>query len=327
MEINPEHFKNIEGKNILLIGAGGNIGVYIAQILSQIKNYRFLRLMDVKPISYESNFSNDNVECNFGPDIGNVQSYDSVKNALNGIDTVLFVVGVRPSLGMLKKQKSLLFQTELKGIENIIQFFDEEKGDVNQIIYISSLAAGELYPVGEGTQIKKQVDQILRYEWEDRRQKIFVSIKPSGYFFDIFEMPRYFKKLSLDVMLPKDGEVYIQPIAEENVAEIVLRSVDNENVKNNSIHVGGPKRYTYHELFTNILKEIFNHKFSIDGTADVDTCQDYYGGSDVIANRLNTHSIITDIQLEDLTKKYFLGIKLITLEDSVKNHPEYLEIR
>ena len=326
MDINPENFENIEGKSILLIGAGGNIGKYITQILAQLKNYRFLRLMDIKPPA--GVHVPDNIDCIFGAEEGDVKNYKSIKRAVDGIGAIIFAVGGRPGAGLNKKEKLSLYQTELKGIKNIIRSqVKKGKGTLGEIVYISSLAAGNLCPIGEGTQIKKKVDQILQDEWGDRRGKTYIGIKPSGYFFDIFEMPREFKKRGMAVMLPKCGEVYIQPIAEENVAEMVIMSINNKYAKNNSIHIGGPKRYTYYQLFTEFFREIFNHKFSIDGTADVDTCKDYYGGSEVIADRLNSHSIITDNQLKDLTKKYFLGIKLITLEDSVKNHPEYLEIR
>ena len=323
MDINPENFKNIDGRSILLIGALGNIGKYITDVLLQLQNYSFLRLMDVKTPQEEFKIPNRNIEACFGAELGNIKNRDLIKASLDGIDTVLFAVGIRPRLGLTKDEKTSLYETELVGIKNIIESQGRE-WNVNEIIYISSLGAGDTYPVGENTKIKQKVDEILKDEVWDRRRKTFVSIRPSGYLYDIFEMPRELKKRKMPAYLPKGGEVYIQPIAEENVAEMIVRSINNENARNNYIHAAGPKKYTYRELFTEFNK-VFGYKFTIDGTVDAGFCIEWYG-SDVIAHRLNTHSIITDKQLNDLTEKYFPGIKLITLEEAVKKHPEYIKI-
>ena len=109
---------------ILITGAGGFLGYYIARELVQNPNYEI--------ISFSRNSYDKLKKINVEERLGDLKNYQEVENALNGIDWVIHTASM---VGMWGKYEDF-YQTNVVGTENIINA--SIKNNISKIVYTST---------------------------------------------------------------------------------------------------------------------------------------------------------------------------------------------
>lgn len=114
----------MKSTNILITGAGGFLGYYIAKELVKNPNYKVL--------SFSRNSYDKLKLINVEERLGDLRNYNDVEKALENIDWVIHTASM---VGMWGKYEDF-YQTNVKGTENIINAAIKNK--VSRIVYTST---------------------------------------------------------------------------------------------------------------------------------------------------------------------------------------------
>jgi uncharacterized protein YbjT (DUF2867 family) len=162
---------------------------------------------------------------------GDITSPGAVQQALQGVDTVLFVIGRRRGTKNLTHE-----MVEHGGIKNVIQA--GQQAGVKHILYISALGVDKDVPATS-----------LAAKWNAEQSLIqsgiaYTIFRPSGYFVDFAEefAPKIQKTGSFTII--GDGGFRVQPLDPADLAEAFIRSLDNPRAKNKIIKIAGPETFT-----------------------------------------------------------------------------------
>ncbi len=298
--------KNTKGKNILLIGSSGNIGRRALETLIKHGSAASITAFDIKPPKIKDLPGNVKV---LSGDDGNITSAEAIENAVDGNDIVVCTIGVPRYLppGVKKLTPK---EIEVDGMQHIVDA--SKKAGIKQIIYISALG------VARGDKIPEfHVGHIAKRDAENILVKSgikYTVLRPSGYFFDFRDLLAAAVAGRYHVV--GEGNARVQPLHHEDVAEIVVASINNKKAMNKLIAVGGPEIFTYNDLgklFAKLLKK----DVEIIKLAP-DKFKKEYFNSEVILFRASSDSILTDKELKDL-KNIFSGLELKRLEDYLNN--------
>lgn len=219
---------------ILIAGANGHIGKEIVK--KSIERGLSARCLDLHPLTIERRYTSkvETIQ-------GDVTNLNTAREAVEGIETVLSVMGVRKDTEEMTHGK-----LEHEGTQNLISA-SKESG-VSHIIYISSMGVKTNVPV-----------QRLKAKWDAEQMLVHSGIaytifRPSGYFTDFLEYfaPRIREKGSFRVF--GKGLTRLQPIAVEDVAETMIRAIGNERAKNRIFPLVGPEIFTLREILTMLGK-------------------------------------------------------------------------
>ncbi len=162
---------------------------------------------------------------------GDITDPNEVRQALQGVDAALFVIGLKRQTKQLTHE-----MVELGGMRNIISA-GKEVG-LKHLLYISALGVDAGVPA-TSLQAKYKTEQAVISSGIP-----YTIFRPSGYFTDFAEhfAPKIKEKGSFSVI--GTGLTRIQPLDPADLAEAFLQSLDNERARNRIFRIAGPEVFT-----------------------------------------------------------------------------------
>lgn len=295
------------GKKILLIGSSGNIGGIAFKILIEHGAPAALTAFDKNPPKEKQIPPEVKVLSGAQADITDA---DAVFAAVKGADTIVCAIGV-PRFTPPGVKKLTPFEIEENGIKNVVKAA-KSAGGVNHIIYISALgvARGDNIPSFHLNHLaKRNAENILI-----NSSIPYTILRPSGYFFDFRDLIA--AAISDRYKIVEDGNARVQPIHQENMAEILCSSIGNERAMNQIIAVGGPEVFSYRSL-AEVFGRVLKKEVKPISLKPAQFKKEYFN-SDVVLFRATSDSILEKGDLEKLQKIY-PDLELQRLEDYLNN--------
>ena len=209
---------------ILIAGAGGHVGREIVKkAVSRDINIRCFDKAAFDPSGIDG--------AGLETVSGDITCIEDVKKAMQGIDTVMFVLGLK------RQTKELTHESvENGGMQNVVAAAKE--AGVKHILYISALGvssdAKASSLIAKGNAEKSLIASGIDY----------TIFRPSGYFVDFADHFAPKIKKTGKFSLIGDGFTKIQPLAPSDLAEAFILSIDNPKVKNRIFKISGDEVFT-----------------------------------------------------------------------------------
>lgn len=173
---------------------------------------------------------------------GDVNSKESLKKALEGVETVVHLVGI-----IIEKKGATFEIIHAHGTRNLVAASKE--AGVRRFIYISALGARE--------------NARSRYhltKWEAEQAVIksgmeYVIFRPSIMIGEGGEFITMLSKIvrQAPVVPIIDGKSRVQPIYVQNTIDCIIKSLIEPRIKNRIFEIAGPNQITYRELFITLM--------------------------------------------------------------------------
>ncbi|NQY22132.1 MAG: SDR family oxidoreductase [Campylobacteraceae bacterium] len=224
-------------KKILLAGASGYLGRYIAKEL--IKQGYFLKVIvrDSKKFKEKKIKANEIVEAE-------VTKAESLAQHLKGIDIVISTIGIT-------RQKDGLSYMDVDYGANMNLLKEAKNSGVKKFIYISTFNAYKLKDL-QIIQAKEAFVKELKNSGLD-----YCIVRPNGFFCDMEEIYNMAKKGS--IYLFANGTLKLNPIHGKDLAEVCVSAINNVDKE---INLGGPDILSLKEI-SNIAFEVLDKKSKI----------------------------------------------------------------
>lgn len=212
-------------KKILLAGATGYLGSYIAREL--IKISADLRII----VRSTDKLHKRNLDV---ADIfqAEVTQPNSIKGCCEGIDTVISTVGIT-------RQKDGLNYMDVDYQANLNLLKEAQESGVRKFVYVSVLNGDKLRHLKICDAKERFVEQLKNSNLE------YCVIRPNGFFSDMAEF--FTMAQNGNVYLFGDGEQKTNPIHGEDLAAICIAAIDGTDPE---ITAGGPETITYNQIAT-----------------------------------------------------------------------------
>lgn len=220
---------------VLVIGATGFLGRRVVpELLARHHNVRCL----VHSPGKERLLGQGDVDVHYG----SILDTDSLEQAMEGVDSVVNLVGV------IRSRRGATFdQMHRLGTSNIVEA--AKRAGTKEIVQVSAMGATEdaRYPYlnskrqGEIAVIESGLD--------------FVIVRPSimfGQGDEFLTALAGLVRLGPIVPVIGSGKNRMQPVAVEDVAECVASSAGNSLIKRRVVHLGGPNQVSYNELLDEV---------------------------------------------------------------------------
>ncbi|MFZ3170311.1 MAG: complex I NDUFA9 subunit family protein [Candidatus Methanoperedens sp.] len=220
---------------ILVTGGTGFVGSHLVNRLSQEKiRSRCL----VRKSSNIEKLKKPVIDLAFG----DLTDEESLKKALEGVDTVVHLIGI-----IVEKKGATFEIIHTQGTRNLVKAC--KKAGVRRFIYISALGARE--------------NARSRYhitKWEAEQAVIksgmeYVIFRPSIMIGKGGEFITMLSKIVQEAPVVPiiDGKSKVQPIYVENTIDCVIKSLMEPRIKNRIFEIAGPYQITYRELFLTLM--------------------------------------------------------------------------
>lgn len=210
-------------KKILLAGATGYLGSYIARVLNQ-EDYD-LRVVVRSPDKLEQ--SGIKIKDLFNAELTRAET---LKGCCNGIDTVISTVGIT-------RQKDGLTYHDVDYQANLNLLNEALQSGVRKFIYVSVLN-------GENLRHLKICDAKEQFVTQLEKSGLdYCVIRPNGFFSDMSEF--YSMAQKGNVYLFGDGEQKVNPIHGKDLADVCLGAIDGSD---HEIRVGGPETLSFNQI-------------------------------------------------------------------------------
>lgn len=210
-------------KNVLLAGATGYLGKYVAGELVR-QNYVTKVIVRNKEKFIKSCVPVNEI---FSAE---VNDKGSMKNAFEEIDIVISTVGITR-----QKDNLTYMDVDYQANKNLLDLAKEN--GVKKFIYVSVLQGESLRHTAICNAKEKFVDELKNSGIE------YCIIRPSGFFSDMTEFYNMAKKGR--VYLFGDGQLKSNPIHGEDLATVCVNAI---NRSKSEINVGGPEVLTQEEI-------------------------------------------------------------------------------
>ena len=224
-------------KKILLAGASGYLGSFIAKEL--IKRDYFLKVIvrDSKKFIEKKIKVNKIIEAE-------VTKAESLKGEIQGIDIVISSIGIT-------RQKDGLSYMDVDYRANMNLLKEAKISGVKKFIYISAFNGDKLKNL-QILQAKEAFVKELKNSGLD-----YCIVRPNGFFCDMEEIYNMAKNGS--IYLFGDGEIKLNPIHGQDLAEVCINAITNVDKE---INVGGPDILSLKDI-SNIAFEALAKKSKI----------------------------------------------------------------
>ena len=230
---------------ILITGGTGFVGGHLVNRLSQEKiRSRCL----IRKSSNIEKLKKPGIDLAFG----DLTDEESLKKALEGVDTVVHLIGI-----IVEKKGATFEIIHTQGTRNLVNAC--KKAGVRRFIYISALGARE--------------NARSRYhitKWEAEQAVIksgmeYVIFRPSIMIGKGGEFITMLSKIVQEAPVVPiiDGKSKVQPIYVENTIECVIKSLIEPKIKNRIFEIAGPYQITYRKLFLTLMDVLRIKKLSI----------------------------------------------------------------
>lgn len=210
-------------KHIVLAGATGYLGGYIAQELKSRGYTVTLLVRDKKSLKENMIFYHNVIE-------GDMEDKQFYKGLFDGVDAVISTVGIT-------RQKDGVTYMDIDYGVNKLLLDEALDANVRKFIYISVLHGKSL------KHLKICEAKELFVETLETSNIESTIIRPSGFFSDMEEFMQMAK--SGRVYLFGDGKKEANPIDGEDLAKVC---VDAINLSDSEINIGGPEIMTHIEM-------------------------------------------------------------------------------
>lgn len=221
---------------ILIAGAGGHVG-------REIVKKAVLRKLPVRCFD-KTDFNPAGLDLSQVEVLsGDITDMADVAKAVTGVDTVMFVLGLKRQTKELTHEK-----VEYGGMANVIAA--AKQSGVRHILYISALGVS---PNAQATSLmaKGKAEQALIDSGID-----YTIFRPSGYFVDFAEHFAPKIKETGKFTLIGDGLTRIQPLAPADLAEAFIQALDNPKAKNRIFKISGPEIFTLRDTVRLVAKVV-----------------------------------------------------------------------
>ncbi len=210
-------------KRILLAGATGYLGSYIAEELQKRAYYVKVIVRNTDRLR-EKNIETDEIYK------AELTQPGSIKGCCSNIDVVISTVGIT-------RQKDGLTYMDVDYQANMNLLQEAQKRDVKKFIYVSVLN-------GENLRHLKICDAKERFVEQLKKSGIdYCIIRPNGFFSDMTEFYTMAKKGR--VYLFGNGKLRANPIHGIDLAVVCVDAIENPD---REIEVGGPETLTQNEI-------------------------------------------------------------------------------
>jgi NADH dehydrogenase len=152
-----------------------------------------------------------------------------------------------------------LLETDIQGTRNLVEAAQE--AGVDRFFYLSHLGAdrASAYPLMTAKAIA-----------EDHIQKsaLDYTILRSGVVFgpnDRFTIPlaRLIRSIPIIFPLPDEGDTLLQPLWIEDLANILLWSLDNEDTRRETYEIGGPEQLSFRDIIITLLDAMDLNRYPV----------------------------------------------------------------
>lgn len=220
-------------KKILLAGASGYLGGYIAKKLSQTAYDSRAIARSPEKLEQRGFKAGDIFQAE-------LTRPETIKGCCNGVDTVISTVGIT-------RQKDGLTYLDVDYQANLNLLNEAMESGVRKFIYVSVLNGEKLRHLKICDAKEKFVEQLEKSGLE------YCVIRPNGFFSDMSEFFAMAQKGS--IYLFGSGDQKTNPIHGEDLAAVCVDAIEGAD---QVIRVGGPETLTY--------TEIANIAFDVAGT-------------------------------------------------------------
>lgn len=283
---------------ILIAGCNGHLGKEIAK--KAVDRGIAARCFDLKPLEVPG-LDTSSLEIV----TGDITDPASVKKAVEGVDVVMDVIGMRGETKNLTQE-----MVEHGGIKNIITA-GKETG-VTHILYTSVLGVEPGSPA-----------RTLAAKWNAEQTLInsgtpYTIFRPSGYFVDFAEhfAPKIKETGSFTVI--GGGLARLQPLDPADLAEAFIQSIDNDKAKNRVFKISGSEVFTLADIIHLVGKVVgkeakiknfpfwlMNGMFSL-----IALLTGKRGGKDFLY-RMSRDSVCTDQEMREVSEAFSIEFKLL----------------
>jgi len=209
--------------NILLVGATGYLGSYIAKALLQQNHRVRVVVRNAKKL----------IQCGINPSEtiqAQVTEPTSIAGCCESIDIVISTLGIT-------RQKDGLTYMDVDYQANMNILFEAQKSGVKKFIYVSALNGNHLKHLKIFAAKEKFVEKL------QQSTLAYCIVRPNGFFSDMAELFNMAKKGR--VYLFGDGYLTANPIHGEDLAKVCVDAIDNDE---REIIVGGPEILTQNDM-------------------------------------------------------------------------------
>ncbi len=225
-------------KKILITGATGFIGKSLTRHLSETE----FQVRVLIPPSQKS------------PDLPKgipVQAAVSGLNDTRGLRAALVDVNI---VYHLASQEALgargnLLETDIQGTKNLVEAAQD--ADVDRFFFISHLGAdrASAYPIMTAKAIAEDHIQKSSLDYTILRSGIVYG--PNDRF--TTNLAQLIRSIPLVFPLPDQGDTLLQPLWIEDLANILLWSLDNDDTRRETYEIGGPEQLSFRDIILSML--------------------------------------------------------------------------
>ena len=209
-------------KRVLLAGATGYLGQYIAKKLIEKEYQTRLIVRNKQKVSFD--------EEKFQIVEAQVTQPESIKKTFIDIDVVISTVGIT-------KQKDGLTYMSVDFQANMNLLEEAKKNGVRKFIYVSALNGEKL------TNLKMcKAKELFVYELK-KSGLDYCIVRPNGFFSDMTEIMKMAKKGTVNLF--GNGSFKMNPIHGEDLATVCVDAITSDD---KNIEVGGPEILTHNEI-------------------------------------------------------------------------------
>jgi len=177
--------------------------------------------------------------------VSSLNDIRGLRAALVGVD-IVYHLASQEALGA----RGDLLETDIKGTRNLVQAAQESA--VKRFIFLSHLGAdrASAYPVMTAKAIAE--DHIKKSSLDYTILRSGIVYGPQDRF--TTALAKTIQTVPLIFPLPDQGDTLLQPLWIEDLANILLWTLDNPKTKRELFEIGGPEQLTFREIIQTMLE-------------------------------------------------------------------------
>ncbi len=216
---------------IFIAGATGFVGTNLLETLSKRGIRTRCLVRSEKKAEKIKNLATEIV-------YGDITDRESLRNLMEGVDTVVHLVGI-----IRETPKATFQKVYIEGTENLVE--EAKTSGVNRFFYQSALGASLDAPF-KYSRAKAEAEEIVK-----RSGIRYVIFRPSliiGKEDGFTENLKRLFSLGPFIPVPGGGKAKFQPIFIEDWIKCFMYVLENENAWNRIYELGGPEHLSYREI-------------------------------------------------------------------------------
>ncbi|HEY61489.1 MAG TPA: NmrA family NAD(P)-binding protein [Anaerolineae bacterium] len=186
--------------------------------------------------------------------VASLQDERGLRAAMVDVDTVFHLVGIERQ-GI----KENLLKVDVEGTRAIIHA--AEDANVKKIFYLSHIGAdrASAYPVFKAKAIAEEYIRKSKIPYTIFRTSIVFG-KGDGFTTSIAQI---IKAVPIIFFMPGKGDILIQPLWVEDLVKCLVWALENRDISNKMIELGGPEFLNYHEVVKLILGKLGTNRMMV----------------------------------------------------------------